>query len=29
MADHEVILEKNLIILPMMNSDKVLAYKIK
>ena len=29
MADHEVILEKNLIILPMMNNDKVLAYKIK
>jgi len=29
MADHEVILEKNLIILPMMNSNKVLAYKIK
>lgn len=29
MADLEVILEKNLIILPMMNSDKVLAYKIK
>ena len=28
MADHEVILEKNLIILPMMNNDKVLAYKI-
>jgi len=29
MADHEVILEKNLIILPMLNSNKVLAYKIK
>ncbi len=29
MADHEVILEKNLILLPMMNNDKVLAYKIK
>jgi len=29
MADHEVILEKSLIILPMMNSNKVLAYKIK
>jgi len=29
MADHEVILEKNLIIIPMMNNDKVLAYKIK
>jgi len=29
MADHEVILKKNLIILPMMNSNKVLAYKIK
>ena len=28
MADHEVILKKNLIILPMMNSNKVLAYKI-
>jgi len=29
MADHEVILEKNLILLPMMKNDKVLAYKIK
>jgi len=29
MADLEVILEKNLIILPMMNNDKVLAYEIK
>lgn len=29
MADHEVILEKDLIILPMMKNDKVLAYKIK
>ena len=29
MADHEVILEKNLILLPMMNNDKVLAYKIR
>ena len=28
MADHEVLLEKNLILLPMMKSDKVLAYKI-
>ena len=29
MADHEVILEKNLILLPMMKNDKLLAYKIK
>ena len=29
MADHEVILEQKLILLPMMMSDKVLAYKIK
>ena len=29
MADHEVILEKNLIFLPMMKTEKVLAYKIK
>ncbi len=29
MADHEVILEMNLILLPMMNNNKVLAYKIK
>ena len=29
MADHEVILEKNLIFLPMMNNNKLLAYKIK
>ncbi len=29
MADHEVILEMNLILLPMMKNNKVLAYKIK
>ena len=29
MADHEVILEQKLILLPMMKNDKVLAYKIK
>jgi outer membrane protein assembly factor BamB len=29
MADHEIILEQNLILLPMMKNDKVLAYKIK
>jgi len=29
MADLEVILEQNLILLPMMKNDKVLAYKIK
>ena len=29
MADHEVLLEQNLILLPMMKNDKVLAYRIK
>ncbi len=29
MADHEVILEHNLILIPMMKNDKLLAYKIK
>ena len=29
MADHEVLLEKNMILLPMMMNDKLLAYKIK
>jgi hypothetical protein len=29
MADHEVILEKNLILLPMMKSNKLIAYKLK
>ena len=29
MADHEVLTGQKLIVLPMMNSDKVLAYKIK
>ncbi len=28
MADHEVLLEKNMILLPMMMNDKLLAYKI-
>lgn len=29
MADHEVLLEQKLILLPMMKNDKVLAYRIK
>jgi len=29
MADHEVLLEQRLILLPMMKNDKVLAYRIK
>ena len=29
MADHEVLLEQKLILLPMMKNDKILAYKIK
>jgi len=29
MADHEVILEHNLILIPMMKNDKALAYRIK
>ena len=29
MADHEVLLEHNLILIPMMKNDKLLAYKIK
>ena len=29
MADHEVLIEQKLILLPMMKNDKILAYKIK